>query len=85
MQNTAPVCLHSLERLICAKSNAADGKVHTSLIAKLASLGEIKVELKRCRTKAAVHDNFTTSFKGLGDGPLPEKATKGRSISNHAK
>ena len=63
----------------------ADSTADTSLIRKLANLGEIKIELKRCRTTGLVHGENTPAFKGIGDDPLPEKATKGRSISNHAK
>jgi hypothetical protein len=61
------------------------GAADKSLIHKLAKLGEIKIELKRVRDIGVCTGDQVAAFKGIGDDPLPEKATKGRAISNRAK
>jgi hypothetical protein len=71
--------------LKCADTTLADSGADKSLIHKLATLGEIKIELKRVRASGFLPGDHVASFKGIGDDPLPEKATKGRAISNHAK
>jgi hypothetical protein len=64
----------------------ADGHADASLIHKLASIGEIKIEVQKCLEKGVYSPGDTGSgFNGIGDNPIPEKATKGRSISNHAE
>jgi hypothetical protein len=65
--------------------SVAEGDADKSLIHRLAHLGEIKIELKRVQSTGFLEGDHVAKFKGVGDEPLPEKATKGRAISNHAK
>lgn len=65
---------------------AADGAAHLSLSKKYASVGEIKVELLRCHDSGnRIRCDEPAQFKGIGDAGVPEKALKGRSVSNHVK
>jgi hypothetical protein len=57
----------------------AEDQAHAPLADKFAAIGEITVKLIRCR-----HDGYL-GFTGVGDTNIPEKALKGRSISNHVK
>ena len=64
----------------------ADGAAEPSLSKKLASVGEIKVELQRCRDDGVrIRSDEPENFKGIGDAGVPEKALKGRSVSNRVK
>jgi hypothetical protein len=55
-------------------------------VEKLAKLGEIKVELTRCRLDGTSNYNpHMSNFKGLNEEPIPEKALKGRAVSNHTR
>lgn len=63
----------------------ADEKADISDLEKLANMGEVKVELRRCRTQQDSNQNHSISFQGVGRDQIPEKAMKGRSISSHTK
>lgn len=44
------------------------------------------VKLRRCRIgRSIVRSHYNTSFGAAGESGIPEKALKGRAISNHAK
>lgn len=82
---STPPPSHTHPMLISA---AADNNADASHIKKFASVGEIKVELIRCRYLglSTVKNTHNKSFKTIvGENPIPEKAMKGRSVSNHTK
>ena len=58
---------------------------HHNVAHKYARIGEIEVELRRCRKKAKSKSNGSWNFKGIGEEAVPEKAMKGRSISSHTR
>jgi hypothetical protein len=65
---------------------AADGRAESSLIKKLEKVGEIKVELRRCRVVGREEYVGRASVsKGISEDAIPEKALKGRSISSHTR
>jgi hypothetical protein len=67
-------------------SAIADDQAHTPLTKNLADIGTITVKLTRCRNDGEDRAvPYQTTFKGVGDAKIPEKALKGRSISNHVK
>jgi hypothetical protein len=66
--------------------SAADDHAKPSLMEKFAQIGQIKVELTRCRELASfLPAQEVGKFKGVDDEAIPEKALKGRSISSHTK
>lgn len=52
---------------------------------KLSSLGEIKVQLLRCRRTRTSYNPVKNDFKGVIKDGIPEKALKGRAVSCHAE
>jgi hypothetical protein len=66
--------------------SAADDHAKPSLVEKFTKIGQIKVELTRCRELASfLPAQEVGKFKGVDDEAIPEKALKGRSISSHTK
>lgn len=64
---------------------AAEGTANASLMGKLAKMGEIRVEVIRCAYLGVLAaPRNKVAFEDI-DETIPEKALKGRSISNHAK
>lgn len=58
-----------------------------SLKSKFERLGEVMITLTRCRKNMSSEPStkYTPSSKLLGEADIPEKALKGKSISNHIK
>lgn len=85
-QHASSMCLEHLSPWPLANSRAADSRADSSIMEKLTNVGEIKVVLQRCREGGPKPSrNFKPDFQGVGDHAVPEKALKGRSISNHTK
>lgn len=69
-----------------ANSSTAETHIDDSAMKKLSDVGQIKVVLQRCREAGLKPaGDWLADFKGVGDRDVPEKALKGRSISNHTK
>jgi hypothetical protein len=67
-----------------ANDRTADVKANATLVEKFKNVGEIKIELHRCqKTATGRGGDHRLEFKGVGDADIPEKALKGRSVSNH--
>ena len=63
----------------------AEAVVHSVNSQKFANVGEIRVELRRCRKMGKSINHVSRKFNGIGEDALPEKAAKGRSISSHTR
>lgn len=67
-------------------SIAADSRADDKTMKELGDVGQIKVTLQRCRIGGRKPPaNSKSDFKGVAAHGVPEKALKGRSISNHTK
>lgn len=51
----------------------------------MAKLGEIEVQLLRCRKSGPSKIPVLDDFEPIGKRGIPEKALKGRAIFNHAE
>lgn len=86
LRSTKPVrCAQSRDECELTTSTAEDAP-RNGVLEKLENLGEIKVELKRCHEAGTLREfSGPSRFKAVGENAVPEKATKGRSISSHTK
>jgi hypothetical protein len=66
-------------------SLVAEALVEKSALEKLSSVGEIKVELFRCRKNNKLARRSSSRFEGMNEDAIPEKALKGRSVSSHTR
>ena len=63
----------------------ADARPEASLKEKLKNFGEVKVELFRCKAVGvSTVSRKSNSFVPVVQSGIPEKALKGRAISNYA-
>lgn len=80
---------HAYRKFLFAGHQTTDSRPDASQARKWSKLGEIKVELLRCRRAGSIQLNpaqaFGRSSRHLGQETIPEKALKGRAISSHAR
>ncbi|KAM0701950.1 hypothetical protein Q7P35_010860 [Cladosporium inversicolor] len=73
-----------LRRLQFAEHGSTEDSVGKSALEKLSSVGEIKVELFKCRKNSKL-PRTSSQFEAMNEDAIPEKAFKGRSISSHTR